>query len=55
MEGKMAKTEQNLKVTEEFIRSVLKTNFGQDVRPDALRAAAEKLCDSIPMQKKQAA
>ena len=51
----MAKTEQNLKLTEDFIRSVLKQNFGQDVRPDALRAAAKKLCDAIPAQKAHAA
>jgi len=51
----MSKTEQNLKVTEDFIRSILKNNFGQEVRADALRAAAEKLCEAIPMQKKQAA
>lgn len=47
----MAKTEQNIKATEDFIRKVLKNNFHQDVKPEALRAAAEKLCDAIPKQK----
>ncbi len=51
----MAKTEQNLKVTEDFIRSVLKTNFKQDVPVEQLRAAAEKLRDAIPAPKKKAA
>ena len=44
----MAKTETNLKVTEDFIREVLSKNFKQTVKPDQLRAAAEKLCDVMP-------
>ena len=44
----MAKTEQNLKASEEFIRSVLKRHFRQQVRDDELRSAAEKLCEAVP-------
>lgn len=44
----MAKTEQNLQASEEFIRRVLEKNFSQKVDPDALRTAAEKLCDALP-------
>lgn len=51
----MAKTEQNLKATEEFIRRVLAENFKQSVDADALRNAAEKLCDAIPTASKKAA
>jgi hypothetical protein len=51
----MSKTEQNLKLVEDFIRGVLKSNFRQDVKKEDLRSAAEKLCDAIPAQKTQAA
>lgn len=44
----MARNEQNLQKTEEFIRSVLRKNFSQEVDPNHLREAAEKLCDAIP-------
>lgn len=44
----MAKNEQNLKVSAEFIRDVLAKNFRQTVKAEDLRAAAEKLCDAIP-------
>lgn len=45
---KMAKTEQNLRATEEFVRNVLAKNFDQQVDSERLRAAAEKLCDALP-------
>lgn len=44
----MAKTEQNLKVSEDFIAQLLAKNFGQKVRPEELRVAAEKLCEAVP-------
>lgn len=44
----MAKTEENIKSSEEFIKGVLERNFKQRVDPDALRAAAEKLCAAVP-------
>jgi hypothetical protein len=44
----MAKNDQNLKASEDFIRQVLAKNFRQSVPADALRAAAEKLCASVP-------
>lgn len=44
----MAKTEQNLKASEEFIRSVLQRHFKQQVREEDLRSAAEKLCEAVP-------
>ncbi|MBB3929220.1 hypothetical protein GGR25_000239 [Kaistia hirudinis] len=44
----MAKTEQNLKASEEFIRNVLAKNFRQTLRAEELRAAAIKLCDALP-------
>jgi hypothetical protein len=46
----MAKTEQNLKATEEFVRQVLAKNFNQTVNPEALRNAAEKLCEALPSE-----
>lgn len=49
----MAKSEQNLKASEEFIRAVLQKNFRQKIDPDALRAAAEKLCDALPEREKE--
>jgi hypothetical protein len=51
----MAKTEQNLKATEDFIRGVLATNFNQKIKEDALRKAAEQLCDAMPTRRKVAA
>lgn len=51
----MAKTEQNLKASEEFIRAVLEKNFRQTVPQDALRAAAEKLCEALPERQRVAA
>ena len=48
----MAKTEQNIRASEEFIREVLAKNFRQTVRGEALRAAAEKLCDALPEKMK---
>lgn len=50
----MARTEQNLKASEEFIRSVLAKNFRQEVKPEELRIAAEKLLEAIPEQRKAA-
>ena len=44
----MAKTEQNLRAAEDFVRTTLAKNFRQDVDRDRLRAAAEKLCEAIP-------
>lgn len=48
----MAKTEKNLKASEEFIRKVLAKNFKQK-KFDAklLREAATKLCEAVPTQK----
>ena len=45
----MAKTDENLKASEEFIRKVLEKNFKQ-TKFDAklLRAAAAKLCEAVP-------
>jgi hypothetical protein len=51
----VAKTEDNLKASEEFIREVLAKNFNQAVDPEALRTAAEKLCAALPERQKQAA
>lgn len=44
----MAKTEENIKKNEEFIRTVLADNFGQTVDAESLRKAAIKLCEAIP-------
>lgn len=44
----MAKTEHNLKASEDFIRSVLQRHFRQNVQGDDLRTAAEKLCAAVP-------
>lgn len=49
----MAKTEQNLKASEEFIRQVLERNFHQKVNAEELRAAAEKLCEALPERQKE--
>lgn len=44
----MAKTEDNIKKNEEFIRRVLADNFGQKIEGDELRRAAERLCVAMP-------
>lgn len=44
----MAKTEENLKSSEEFIRGVLERNFQQKINGEELRAAAERLCEALP-------
>lgn len=44
----MAKTENNLKATEDFVRRVLEKNFKQSLSGEDLRAAAERLCDALP-------
>jgi hypothetical protein len=51
----MAKTEQNVKATEDFIREVLAKNFHQKVDGERLREAAEKLCEAIPSARPKAA
>lgn len=51
----MAKTEDNVKASEDFIRDVLSKNFDQKVDKEALRAAAEKLCAAMPERQKVAA
>ena len=48
----MAKTEENVKKSEDFIKGVLETNFKQKVKPKALKRAAEKLCAAIPVDRK---
>lgn len=44
----MAKTEANLKATEDFVRRVLQKNFKQTLSADELRNAAQRLCEAIP-------
>ena len=51
----MAKNDRNLKASEDFIREVLEKNFRQKVTGEALRAAAEKLCEALPERQKEAA
>lgn len=51
----MAKNEQNIRASEEFIRNVLEKKFGQRVEADALRNAAERLCDAVPENRRAAA
>lgn len=51
----MAKTEENIKSSEDFIRDVLARNFKQSIDPEALRAAAEKLCAAVPERQREAA
>ena len=51
----MAKTEQNLRASEDFIRKVLSDNFKQTVDAESLRSAAEKLCGAIPSPRRHAA
>ncbi len=50
----MGKTRDNLKASEELIRSVLERNFKQKIKNDVLRAAAEKLCEAVPGKPKAA-
>jgi hypothetical protein len=50
----MAKTDENLRASEAFIRDVLQKNFNQRVDPDQLRTAAERLCEALPAKKKAA-
>ncbi len=48
----MAKTEKNLKASEQFIRAVLSKNFKQKkFDTKVLKEAAAKLCDAVPAQK----
>ena len=51
----MSKTQENLKASEEFIRSVLLRNFNQKIDADQLRTAAEKLCEAVPGKKEKVA
>jgi hypothetical protein len=51
----MAKTEQNLKASEDFIRKVLSENFKQNLDSESLRSAAEKLCGAMPERQREAA
>jgi hypothetical protein len=51
----MTKTKSNLEASEEFIRRLLRDSFKQDVDPEALRSAAEKLCEAVPGRQKEAA
>jgi len=51
----MAKTEQNLKASEDFIRKVLPDNFKQNVDAESLRSAAAKLCDALPERQRESA
>jgi len=51
----VAKTEQNLKASEDFIRKVLSDNFKQSVNAEQLRNAAKKLCSVLPERESVAA
>ncbi len=51
----MPKTDENLKASEEFIREVMRKNFNQQVDPDRLRSAAERLCEALPEKQKATA
>lgn len=51
----MAKTERNIRESEDFIREVLSKNFHQTVREEELRIAAEKLCEALPEKKAEKA
>jgi hypothetical protein len=51
----MAKTEDNIRASENFIREVLEKNFNQTIDSDELRVAAEKLCAAIPERQTEAA
>lgn len=44
----MAKTDENIRASEEFIQRVLERNFRQKVKPEELRSAAERLCEAVP-------
>ena len=47
----MAKNEQNITASKEFIRDVLMKNFSQKVDDETLSAAAERLCAAIPEER----
>lgn len=49
----MGKTQENLKASEDFIRTILKKNFSQNVKSAELKSAAEKLCEAVPGKKKE--
>jgi hypothetical protein len=51
----VAKTEDNIRASENFIREVLAKNFNQKVDQKALRSAAEKLCAAMPERQKATA
>lgn len=51
----MPRTEDNLRNSEEFIRSVLQKNFGQAVDAEKLRLAAQRLCEAIPAAQQEVA
>lgn len=51
----MSNTDENIKETEKFIREVLKNSFGQDVDPEILSGAAEKLRRALPEKKERIA
>ncbi len=45
----MAKTKENVKASEKFIRELLAKRFNQKkIDAESLRAAAEKLCEAVP-------
>jgi hypothetical protein len=50
----MAKTEENLKSSEDFIRGVLERHFKQKIAAEELRAAAERLCEALPNVEREA-
>ena len=49
----MARSEESLKASEQFIREVLEQNFNQKIDPENLRKAAERLCEAIPNRQSQ--
>jgi hypothetical protein len=51
----MTRTDQGIKASEDFIRKVLADNFKQSVDAETLRAAAQKLCSSLPERQREAA
>jgi hypothetical protein len=45
----MGRSKENLKMSEQFLRTVLRKNFKQTrINPKLLRKAAEELCDALP-------
>jgi hypothetical protein len=44
----MTKTKENLAAAEQLIKGILQKNFGQRVEASELRAAAEKIVESVP-------